>query len=249
MTHLTSSSPRTVMGFLQAIAPGSHNFKYMTPLYCFLLITGILAWRYRRNSFGSLEFALVNLLVYALVLYLEAFRIIEGGQFETALQVEKILYFFTIQVAALWLLSRYRVATVVFLTGLLVLSWGYALDRYYKRFPALTIIRSHFDHKFYAKQKANKDASRLLTFDRASGVRTSLQQAQVLGSVVSIVQHYTGAQDKIFVYPDMGSYYFFCERGFVGQFPVGTLAWMREDWHQGLMQSLNAQMPKVIVLK
>jgi hypothetical protein len=47
----------------------------------------------------------------------------------------------------------------------------------------------------------------------------------------------------------MGAYYFLCNRGFVGRFPIGTLAWMRDDWQQELIQSLNAQMPKLIILE
>ncbi len=249
MTQLTSNSPRTFFGFLKAMAPGTNNFKYMTPLYCFLLMTGVLAWRYCRNSFGSLEFSLAVLMVYAFVLYLAAFRIIEGGQFETALQAEKILYFFALEAMVLWLLPKYRVAAILFLIGNLLVSWGYALDRYNKRFPVFTLIRSQLDHKFHAKQEAHGVKLKLLTFDRARGVRTSFHQAEELESVVSIVQHYTGVQDKIFVYPDMGSYYFLCARGFIGRYPIGTLAWMREAWQQELMQSLNTQMPKLIVLK
>jgi len=233
MTHLTSTSPRTIGGFLQAMIPAADNFKYMTPLYCFLLAAGILTARYRRNSFGGLELAVANTLIYALVLYMEAFRIIEGGQFETALQVEKILYFFVIETMCLWLLPRYRKAVVFFLAGSLALSAGYVAARYYKKSPLKKI----------------NGGSKLLTFERARGVRTSLEQAEELEALLGAVGQYTDAQDKIFVYPDMGSYYFLCQRGFVGRFPTATLSWMREDWHRELMQNLAVQRPKLIVLK
>jgi hypothetical protein len=249
MTQLTSSSPKTFFQFLQAMVPGDQNFKYMTPLYCFLSMAGVLAWAYYRNTFGKLEFSLAILLVYVFVLYLAAFRIIEGGLFETVLQVEKVLYFFMLEAAFLWLLPKYRMAAVFFLTGVLLLSCGYALDRYIKRSPVYTLIQSRFNKKVHAEQMAIEDGLKVLTFDRAQGVRTSFDQAQELESVVSIVGRYTNAQDKIFVYPDMGSYYFFSKRNVVGRFPIGTLAWMREDWCQELIQSLNAQMPKLIILK
>jgi hypothetical protein len=248
MTQLTSSSPKTFFQFLQAMVPGALNFKYMTPLYCFLTVAGVLAWEYRGKSFGNLEFSLVILLVYAFVLYLAAFRIIEGGQFETVLQVEKIAYFFIIETAFLWLLSRQRVVAVIYLTAVLIVSWCYSLDRYDKRFPLFTLIRSQFDGKFYAGQMAAEGELETLTFERARGVRTSSDQARELESVVGVVGRYTVARDKIFVYPDMGSYYFFSKRDFAGRFPIGTLSWMREDWHQELMRSLNAQMPKLIIL-
>ena len=135
------------------------------------------------------------------------------------------------------------------MTGVLLLSGGYAMDRYIKRSPVFTLIQSHFNKKVYAEQLAIEDGLKILAFERAQGVRTSFDQAQELESVVSIVGRYTSAQDKIFVYPDMGSYYFFSKRDFVGRFPIGTLAWMREDWCQELIQSLNAQMPKLIILK
>jgi hypothetical protein len=190
-----------------------------------------------KKSFGSLEFSLSVILVYALVLYMEAFRIIEGGQFETALQVEKIIFFCIIETVFLWTLSKNRIAGLIFLTAILISSWWYDVDRYNRRFPIFHLTRS------------SDQALNALTFDRAKGVLTSVEQAQELESVVSIVRKNTDAEDKIFVYPDMGSYYFLCNRGFIGRFPIATLAWMREDWHQELIRDLDTQKPKLVILK
>ena len=247
MTHLTSSSPKSLGEFILSMIPGTKNFKYMTPMYCYLMIAGVLAWRFRLNLFKNLELGLMNMAIYGLVLYFAAFRIIEGGQFETALQIEKILYFFLLELIFLWVLSKRKTIGVIFLIGIVVSSWGFAVDKYSKRFPMVTTIRSHFDKKFREKHKSQQEVS--LNFERAKGIKTSFLQARELEMVSKAVNLYSNINDKIFVYPDMGSYYFLFQRNVVGRFPVATLSWMRQDWHEELMHDLENQKPRLIILK
>lgn len=235
MTHLTSSSPKSLVEFLGAMVPGVKNFKYMTVLYCYLLTLGVLLWRYQQKRFSTFELGLACIWFYGIVLYFTAFRIIEGGLFETALQLEKSLYFFLIEIFGLWLLfhrKQFKKFAIIFLVLVLVSSWGYAITRYKKRFVI-------YDDKQLVA----------LNIDRAKGIKTSVIQATELESVSKIVHQYTTREEKIFVYPDMGSYYFFLERDFVGRFPIAILSWMRPQWHDELMQNFKAQKPKLVIVK
>ncbi len=256
MTHLTSTSPKSIGQFLLAMIPGMNNFKYMTPMYCFIITAGILGWRWFNRRFKEAELGLTALWAYGFVLYWAAFRIIEGGQFETALQIEKILYCVVLEVLLLSLWSRratpkidWQKTVTTILLIVCIFSWGYVFVRGFKRFPVFFWVRSQVDSKYRHKQDMKQGNTAVLTIPHAKGIVTSKEQAQELEEVYRIVAAKTLPQDKIFVYPDMGSYYFLNERPVTGYFPVGTLSWMRPDWAERLVRSLSVERPKLIIVK
>ena len=262
-THLTSSSPRTLLQFLAAMMPWDKNFKYMTPMYLYLFVAVYLALNLRRKRLDNTDLGIVAVAGYGFVLYLAAFRIIEGGQFETALQPEKILLFFLLERAYAYLVSLapaigrvgsvrgalQRHAAAIFLLVLTLSSIGYSLARYSHRFPIFHVAGAVFSGKgIDAVKPLNGELSRPLTMRRAQGMVVPLAQAEELEAVVGFIQSRTSAEDAVFTYPDLGFYSFLIERPYVGRFPIVCFTWMNGAWHRELMDQLRSQRPKYAIL-
>ncbi len=100
--------PENAGEFLLALLPGSPFFKFMTPVYFYLILFGYLIYRVKKNKLNWEIYPLVTIAVYGLILYAAAFRKIEGHHFEMALQPEKILFFFILEEIYLILLNVRR---------------------------------------------------------------------------------------------------------------------------------------------
>lgn len=144
--------PDTLSRFLFSFLPNSPYFKFMTPVYFYLLFAFYIGWRIKTKKIKADVASLVCIAAYGLILYAAAFRKIEGHHFEMALQPEKLLWFFLLEEAFLFLREkkkflsqalagdRLRVAKIVginfFILFVVFSSVGYAIQRYNHRFPA-----------------------------------------------------------------------------------------------------------------
>ncbi len=79
------------------LSPGDKHFKHITPLYTYVFLFIFLIWRVRTKKFIPEYIGLITLGAYGLIMYLSAFRLIEGAQFEMALQPQKIIMFFLLE--------------------------------------------------------------------------------------------------------------------------------------------------------
>ncbi|MBN1870276.1 MAG: hypothetical protein JW847_06870 [Candidatus Omnitrophica bacterium] len=81
--------PVGVTGFLKALVPGAEFSKSMTPVYFYMLLFLYFIWRIKNKTFDGEMTALVCIALYGVVLYIGAFRRLDGHHFEMALQPEK----------------------------------------------------------------------------------------------------------------------------------------------------------------
>ena len=86
--------PESFLGFLKALVPNSPYFKLMTPIFCYVFFAFYIVFRLKNKSFPV---EMLPIVIYGLILYIAAFRKIEGHHFEMALQPEKILLFFLLE--------------------------------------------------------------------------------------------------------------------------------------------------------
>ena len=253
------------LDFLWAMWPGNNFFKFMTPMYCFLFLIPFLVFLKRRNCFMEREIAIVVLGVYAMILYLAAFRKIQGHHFEMALQPEKIILFFMIEYFYFFLIEWTskvprepmvkmkrlgRIALFSFLIfALMGSSWGYAIARIQHRFIAPKWLWD------VIQRNGNQDLGFLtgmetqtLSIDRAKGMVVPVWQAQEIEEVVAFVKTHTKRDEILFTYPELGSFNFWTDRPFVGRFPVASFSWWRDDWHQELVEDFLEADPHYMIM-
>ena len=104
--------PESFIDFLFALFPNSPYFKIMTPVYTYIFCAAYIVSRIKRNN-GNWDIpVLISLAVYGIILYIGAFRKIEGHHFEMALQPEKFLLFFMFE--EVWLkLQSFRICVIM----------------------------------------------------------------------------------------------------------------------------------------
>jgi hypothetical protein len=249
VTYLTSTAPKTAGQFIYSMLPGTHNFKYLTPMYLYVVTSVYIGIRFLRKNLSWFDLAVTVVAGYGFFLYLAAFRIIEGGQFETALQPEKILLFLGLEILYFYIKDKFSgVALKFFIAAVVISTMVFSLGKYAHRF----FIFKYVSHGFNLHKKGIDPLYgfeyKTITFDRGKGMVVPADQGVELEQVVSYIQTHSLPTDKVFVYPDKGAYSFFMERPYVGRFPIACLSWMNDNWPKELMQSLKEQEPAYAVL-
>ncbi|MBF0522067.1 MAG: glycosyltransferase family 39 protein [Candidatus Omnitrophica bacterium] len=122
-------------------------------------------------------------------------------------------------------------------------SLGFALIRYYKKFPMTKILLGQ-----QICLKAAPTVERPLRILRAQGMVVPAVQAEDLESLTAMMQKFISDKDRIFMYPEEGALYFLAQRSVYGRFPMATLSWLNDRWHQQLMTDLKENPPQYIVL-
>ncbi len=272
--HTVSVYPSNAAEALAAMVnPLSKNFRHLTPAYLYVVLVGFLAYRWKTRSLNVRHTALVCIGVYGFVMYNTSFRSIWAAQFEMALQPEKLLFFFLLEEAYVFLRrkkAQWRISAggqAGFRIGALRLTWplagiyflllaffmssvNYALMRYARRFPAYQIARN-----VYAGRPADgaipfaEEPGERLTLDRAEGIIVPVDQARELQTVIPLIRELTAGDERLFMYPEMPTYYFFAERPFAGRFPVPTFAWFDEAWQKEMMEDLKNSPPRYVLLE
>src|SRR3990167_3146121 len=162
--HLVSIYPRNFAEAFVAMSNPFHtNFKHMTPSYLYLFILGYLIFRYRNRKLSREDMTLICLGIYGFIMYNTGFRGIWAAQFEMALQPEKILLFFLLEVIMVRALTKREAiieaqkvvtsaqwhnrdnwklyAVNAFMFILIGSSVGYPIQRYNHRFFAFKYTR------------------------------------------------------------------------------------------------------------
>ncbi len=276
--HQVVPMPRNILEALGVMLNPAHdNFKHLTPAYFYLMMIVYLIYRVKKRQFSKDHLSVVCLAGYGVVLYVSAFRNIWASQFEMALQPEKILLFWVFEEICLWkrpeqvlsLNSLYDAMTVwansfrqnikpravripfgnIFLIVLICSSLGYAIQRYNKRFfPFQYACYRLFGKNTGKLIPLSQIKTKQLTLARARGMTVPLEQAQEVETITTFIQEHTAPGEKVFMFPELGVYSFMVDRPFVGRFPVVTLSWFNDDWHQELLRDLIRQRPNYAVL-
>jgi len=205
-------------------------------------------------------------------MYNTGFRGIWAAQFEMALQPEKILLFFLLEVFLVAAIKKKRILIPLlrdnnvlkwysrdkwkvyfcnaFMVILLFSSIGYPIQRYNHRFFAFKFVRD----KIMGRDTAHlrplaKEKTRAVNIERAQGIIVPVQQADELEQVAAFVEEHIMEDEVLFTYPELGIYNFFVDRRFFGKFPLATFAWFNERWYEEYINDLRSSKPKYIILQ
>ena len=249
--HFTSDIPYGAGEALSAaLNPANKSFKHMTPVY---LYSGmIFYWWYqlrRRRAVDRPNLGIIALAIYGGIMYMTAFRNIEAAQFEMALQPEKILLFFLLEEAYLFLKPRKVAISRIFLVFCVLSSAGYFIQRYNHRFFAFQYVRN----KIIGKETANLrplDAGEIATpqSSRVRGLVVPKSQAEDFDQIVRFMEKNTDKKEAVFMFPELGAYYFIVDRPFVGRFPMVTFSWLNDRWHEELLSDIKKARPRFVVM-
>jgi hypothetical protein len=269
--HFVSVYPRNFPeAFAAMVNPLHTNFRHMTPSYLYISILVYLFYRLRRKSFSREDLAVICLGAYGFIMYNTGFRGIWAAQFEMALQPEKILLFFLLEIfllisirkkEALILKSKGQAKwyapdrlkvffLILLMLGLLGSSVGYAIARYNRRFFAFRFVCDKIAGKdtAYLKPFANTE-SRTANIKRASGIIIPSEQADELEQVAAFVERNVGEDEELMTYPEMGTYNFLVDRRHFGKFPISTFTWFNDRWHADYVAQLKTSGPRYIIVE
>ncbi len=226
------------------------RFQHMTPAFLYVVLVSYLIYKIWHRKMGATQFMVIALGVYGLVLYLSAFRNIEAAQFEMALQPEKILFFFLWEEAYLFLAAK-KVKYIAILIVILTLSsLGYAAARYNNRFFVYKYLYNKLTgHEIAVLRPLAGEESVRLETQRVKGLVVPKEQAEDFIQLRNFVQERTAVQEPVFMFPELGIYYFIVDRPFAGRFATATFSWMDERWHEELMSWLKETPPRVAVVQ
>ena len=272
-TKLVCPLPSNLGDVIQVMLnPGSDNFRHITPCYLYLIFLFYCFNRIRKEKMEARDLAAIATAVYGVIMYNAAFRNIWAAQFEMALQPEKILLFYLLDQAYLFLRERKayfqsilqsyftveghklklqaRVFMIRFLIlGLVMSSLGYSWMRFNQRFYTFRYLKGLVLRKDFVsdlKPWANTP-SRPLRIERAKGVIVPVEQADELEQVGAFIEKNTHPNEALLMYPEYGTYNFLFNRPFVGRFPIPTFSWFNEKWHQEFMSDLKKSPPRYVI--
>ena len=273
--HFVSVYPRNFPeAFVAMTNPGHTNFKHMTPSYLYIFILGYLIIRVRQRSFSRRDLMIICLGVYGFIMYNTGFRGIWAAQFEMALQPEKILLFFLLEILLLIVIerkgklkiilalkeqaslkwcdkNRWKIYGINFLLcGFLCSSLGYSIARYNRRFFAFKFARDKVLGKDtnYLKPLSNEEV-RALRIERAKGIIVPVDQAEELEQITGFMRNHVGETEEVFTYPDFGTYNFLSGRRGFGKYPLATFTWFNDRWHEDFLIKFKASKPRYVILQ
>ncbi|PIQ88143.1 MAG: hypothetical protein COV73_00435 [Candidatus Omnitrophica bacterium CG11_big_fil_rev_8_21_14_0_20_43_6] len=211
----------------------------MTPFYCYVVIAVYLFWRRRREGLDSLDYSVIALSVYGLMLYFTAFRTLWQNVFEMALQPEKIIFFYLLTRISLLFISKRNLKKMGYLLIVIVIvsSLGYSIARFSKRFFV------------FWKDPFRNHAAMRIDLPRIKGMEIPQWQADDFVQLRGFIEKHTVAGEPVWMYPELGALHFIIERPWIGKFPTATLAWIDDAWYQGYMHQLERIKPYYAVFE
>ncbi len=261
--HFLSDTPVTFSGAVTAmINPASHNFKYMTPAYLYIIFAVFLYFRYRYadNEKRVFYISVAPVFFYGFAMYILSFRNLEGAQFEMALQPEKILLFFLMEeiyfllkeknvVVCLHKKIKKRISLAyVLVCVVMISSICYSIVRYNHRF---------FMFKYLKYKILGKDTSLLnpmirenavkLRMPRVNGLVVPLWQAEDIRRLTNFVHKNTTTEEPVLMLGELALYNFIVDRPFVGRFPMVIFTWFSDRWHREFISDIKRHPPKIVV--
>lgn len=236
-TEVTPTSPGSF--FFALINVTGKNFRQMTPFYCYLVFIAYLLWRKRKIGLDNLDYSVIAISVYGLMLYFTAFRTIWQSVFEMALQPEKIVLFYIITRVVSQLISKSSLKKIgyILIVAVIISSSAYCISRFSKRFFV------------FWKDPFKNQASMQINLPRIKGMVLPQWQVDDLTQLKDFVDKHTAVDETVWMYPELGSLYFILGRPWIGRFPTATLAWLDDAWYVGYMAELQRGKPRYAVFE
>lgn len=255
-------------GLAAALNPSSKNFRHLTPMYLYLAF-GLYLFFFARPKNNAQWLPLACLFFYGFLLYLVSFRSLWGSNFEMALQPEKILYFFLIERAYLFLTEKKRQSTVslksywpltkesmkvggiiFLLVGLFMSSVCFSMMRFDRRYYSFQFVKYLILGKDVKElEPLSGEPKRVTSIGRLQGFIVPEKQAEELEGVVGYIQENTQMNEPLLAYPERGGMYSYLSgRPFVGRFPTATMSWFSDDWHEEFFMSIVELKPQYVIM-
>ncbi|MDP8211893.1 MAG: hypothetical protein P9X22_01200 [Candidatus Zapsychrus exili] len=240
----TASCPSSMKELFYWFMPTSPHFKHITPAFLYFALFIYLAKKAYDKDISRQEISIVVVAIYGVLMFISAFRAVEGDQFEMALQPEKILLFYAFGESLLFINNRFdkgrlKIVASSILVFFVLFSCIYSFKRYFKRFDFPKFLIG----KYQAKPNCRK-----LNVERAGNLVASKFQAKEVEQLVDVIQQETNKEDTIFSFPEMGTYLFLADRQFFGKFPMYTFSWFSDNWHNDLIADINENEPEYVVM-
>ena len=273
--QLMGPTPRNLIEVLMAMTDPFHkNFRHLTPLYFYIVLLVYLVFCIKQKHLKADQVCFVLIGIYGLTMYCAAFRAIGGSQFEMALQPEKVLMFFFLEKILLQLKNSRQTSVINkspplhppwAITGLIHLVKKYAFFILFVIvfMSSFCYFIHRYDHRFFSFKWAKnsllgKNTAYLNPLYRKSAVKLDLRrvkgltvpawQAEEIKQLKTFIQHTTEKNEKIFMFPELGAYYFIIDRPFAGRFPMATFSWFLQGWHEELLSDLMEQRPRLAII-
>ena len=192
------------------------------------------------------------------MLYLASFRAIRGPQFESSLPIAVIL-------TAYWLSRAYRFfetsegdptqriqrwAAFAALCGVpLALGMG-EIRTYAGGAPAwwrYQVYKQHLVPHYIGADRLDEDY-RVIAVEGAGSSRVPRWQAEEIEGVTRYLRRELEPEEPLLAYPDLGIFNYFADRPHITRFQIPILAAADERWSRELMRSLEAELPRVVLL-
>ena len=262
-------SPRNIVqGFTALVTPTHKNFRHMTPTYLYIFLAIYFVIRARKKQLTIDDAKLVGVGVYGVMIYYLSFRWIWGSQFELALQPQKVLLFYLLEVVYLTLLAlkhdlrqklfqisgqfftKAKLYGVYFLlVSLFMSSVGYAIDRYRKRFFVFQwAYRTLRGEDRSSLIPMNGQPSERLHLPRIKFVTVPDWQANDCNLLVKFIEANTKPDETVFMFPELAGYSYIIDRPFVGRFPMVTFSWFNDEWHREFVKELKNNPPRFAIV-
>ncbi len=254
--YLLGDNPKNFWEILTGMNPWNLHFKQLTPTFTYLFFVWYLVYRIRQKALNPADLGIVAVASYGMLMYATAFRKIGGYQFEMALQPEKIVLFYMLELVCLYLIEQKSKAKSVQIYGInflifafLMSSIGYTVARYNKRFFAFKYAKYFVTGKdTHQLVPLAQEDHRVLTLPKVKGLVVPAWQAQDINELTAFIDAHTQKDEPVFMFPELGSYSFIVDRPFVGRFPMVTFSWINENWANELLKDLQGISPRFAVL-
>ncbi len=254
---LDPSIPKSLWGYFAGLNPFNQYFKVLTPAYCYLFFIGYLVFRIKKKLFRESDLATFSVFAYGVMLYFAAFRKIGACQFEMALQPEKILLFVMLEEFFLFLWQKKREVGFSFwkqfgiwflISGFVGSSVGYSIARFNHRFVAFKYAQYFlFKKDMKSLMPLAHQSSERLGLKRINGMVVPSSQAEDFKKLNQFVRDNINFNERVFMFPELGSYSFIVGRPFVGRFPVPTFSWIG-GWQEELFAGFKKANPRFTIL-
>lgn len=249
--------PESLREFLFALTPADKFFKLMTPFYCYVFFFIFMWVQLKRRLMDWRGPALLTVMLYGIILYAAAFRMIWGHHFEMALQPEKILLFVMLEEFYFYIRrvqgrtrNRWQVFGIYFIIFSIVMSsWGYSITRFGRRFIVVPWVSQKLAGIQYPNLGFLKDVEkRAINIPRAKGMVVPVWQADEIEGVTRFLEKNTHENEVVLSYPEIGNFNYFARRPFLSRYPTARDSWMYDPWHDEFFHDLKTIPPRYVVM-
>jgi hypothetical protein len=226
------------------VNPHHPNFRHLTPLYCYLFFFIYVIRQIARKQMGWMDWAVSIAAVYGLMIYMTGFRNIESSIFEMSLQPEKIVLFFLISKGFLFLKEKgFKKSAYLLMAVVVASSLVFSLSHMARRF----FIFQYLSHK-YKSNVINDQPAVKLDLPRMKSIIVSQKQAEDFKGLKSFFDTHTKADEYVPMFAELGTLNFLIERPYVGRFANISLSWLKDSWHQEVMQDIKNKKTRYVVI-